>query len=84
MASKDQIDRIKLKRQTDAGLINSQTDPVVLEALICSITTYRFPDILSVGDDIPDLDLVRLSDGEMTALAPQGDRPLVVILGSYT
>lgn len=84
MASQDQNDRIKLKRQTDSGLINSQTDPVVLEALICSISTYRFPDILSVGDDIPDLDLVRLSDGEVTALAPQPDRPLMVILGSYT
>ena len=81
MASKD---RIKLPRPTDTGLINSQTDPVVLEAMLCSISTYRFPDILSVGDDIPDLDLVRLSNGEVTALAPNGDRPLVVILGSYT
>jgi hypothetical protein len=54
------------------------------EAVFCTVSTYRRPDRLSVGDPVPELTLTRLkSDGPVELAAPR-DRPLVLIFGSYT
>ena len=55
------------------------------EAVVATVTRFRRPERLHVGDPIPELDVLRLGDGEQVALASIVDgRPLVLVFGSFT
>ena len=68
----------------DRELIEKQTDPELREAIECTVTTYRRPDRLDVGDAIPDLTLQRLDGTGGVRLSGLRGRPLVLFFGSYT
>ncbi len=55
------------------------------ETVVATVTRFRRPDRLQVGDPLPALELLRLEDSVPTrldSLAP--DRPLVLVFGSFT
>jgi hypothetical protein len=55
------------------------------EAAVATVTRFRRPDRLRVGDQVPDLELLRLTDGARVALTSLiGDRPGVFVFGSFT
>ena len=84
MANLRQIDEDKLIDRRDIDIVNAQQDPAVREAMVCSLTTYRQPDRLFVGDPVPALELVHLGNGDKTNLEPENGKPLVLFFGSYT
>ena len=84
MANQSQIDEAKLFVQKDIDIVDAEADPVIREAMVCSLTTYRQPDRLFVGDAVPPLELIHLGSGEKTTLKPENGKPLVLFFGSYT
>jgi hypothetical protein len=53
--------------------------------VISTVTRFRRPDSLRVGDELPELELLRLGDGGPVALRSLVDgRPLVLVFGSFT
>ena len=79
------IDETQFVHQQDLEEIYAQTDLVEREAMICSITTYRSPNKLNVGDIIPHVQLVALESGQKIDLRTLAEkRPLVLFFGSYT
>jgi hypothetical protein len=55
------------------------------KAIVCTLTSYRYPDVLEAGDPLPDVMLHPLDATEPVALrALGGGRPLVLFFGSYT
>ena len=55
------------------------------ETVVATVTRFRRPDSLQVGDGLPDLSLMRLEDGRPVALRSLVDgRPLVLVFGSFT
>jgi len=55
------------------------------ETVIATVTRFRRPDSLGVGDDLPALDLLALDDSQPVALESLVDgRPLVLVFGSFT
>lgn len=55
------------------------------EAVVATVTRFRRPDRLGVGDPLPGLDLLRLDDGVQVPLGSLvTDRPLVLVFGSFT
>ncbi len=55
------------------------------ETVVATVSRFRRPDRLRVGDALPDLELLRLEDGTETPLASlAGGRPLVLVFGSFT
>ncbi len=84
MADKVQVNTEELIDSRDVDTVNNQTDEAKREVVYCTISTYRQPDRLSVGDPAPSLHLARLSDGKMIALSPSDGTPLVLFFGSYT
>ena len=54
------------------------------ETVVCTITTYRHPDRLVVGDPAPDVELHGLETGSSPLPALVRNRPLVLFFGSYT
>jgi hypothetical protein len=55
------------------------------EAAVATVRCFRRPDRLRVGDPIPRLELLRLTDGARVELASLvGDRPAVLVFGSFT
>ena len=55
------------------------------ETVLATVTRFRRPDRLRVGDALPDLELPRLEDGEMIRLVSLArGRPLVLVFGSFT
>ena len=84
MATLRQIDEDKLIDRHDIDAVKAQRDPVVREAMVCSLTTYRQPDRLFVGDAVPSLKLAHLGNGEKITFKPENGKPLVLFFGSYT
>jgi len=79
------IDESQFVHKRDLEDVNAQTDPVEREAMICSITTYRAPNKLNVGDAIPHLELTALASRHKLDLRTLAqERPLVLFFGSYT
>ena len=79
------IDESQFVHKEDLKGVYAQTDPVEREAMICSITTYRAPNKLNVGDAIPHIELTALESKEKVDLRTLvKERPLVLFFGSYT
>jgi hypothetical protein len=80
-----EIDEKRFVHKQDLEEVYAQSDPVEREAMICSITTYRAPNKLNVGDTIPHLELTSLESRQKVELRTLvEDRPLVFFFGSYT
>ena len=83
--SDNQLDESQFVCRRDLEEVNAQTDPVQREAMVCSITTYRTPNKLDVGDPIPHLELTSLETRQVQNLEVLiQNQPLVLIFGSYT
>jgi hypothetical protein len=55
------------------------------EIVVSTVSRFRRPDRLEVGDELPRLDLLRLDDGSPVPLASLvGGQPLVLVFGSFT
>jgi hypothetical protein len=55
------------------------------DTVVATVARFRRPDRLGVGDALPDLELLRLEDGAPVRLGSlAGDRPLVLVFGSFT
>ena len=55
------------------------------DTVVATVARFRRPDRLGVGDTLPDLELLRLEDGAPVRLGSlAGDRPLVLVFGSFT
>ena len=79
------IDESQFVHQQDLEEVYAQTDPVEQEAMVCSITTYRAPNKLNVGDTIPHLQVTALANRQKVDLRSLAEeRPLVLCFGSYT
>jgi hypothetical protein len=53
--------------------------------VIGTVSRFRRPEQLDIGDELPDLELLRLEDGGAVRLASLVDgRPLVLVFGSFT
>jgi hypothetical protein len=68
----------------DAAYIATVQDEELRETMLCTVTTFRRPDRLSVGDPMPDILFVRLDSGTEMRLPSLPPRPLVLFFGSYT
>jgi hypothetical protein len=55
------------------------------ELVVRTVTRFRRPDRLQLGDELPQLELLQLADGERVRLMSlvQG-RPVVLVFGSFT
>jgi hypothetical protein len=55
------------------------------DTVVATVTRFRREDKLHVGDAIPTLELLRLESGSSVALETLvGERPLVLVFGSFT
>jgi len=55
------------------------------ETIVATVTRFRRPDSLQVGDALPELSLLALDDARPVALSSLVDgRPLVLVFGSFT
>ena len=55
------------------------------KTVVETVSRFRRPDSLGIGDALPELELLRLEDGAPVALASLvADRPLVLVFGSFT
>jgi hypothetical protein len=53
--------------------------------VVATVTRFRRPDTLRVGDALPELDLLAFDDARPVALGSLVDgRPLVLLFGSFT
>ena len=53
--------------------------------VLTTVERFRRPDRLAAGSSLPDLELLRLEDGARVPLRSlAGDRPLVLVFGSFT
>lgn len=68
----------------DQAYIDSIEDEDLKELVYCTVTTYRRPDRLHVGDPVPALEMTPLEEGPKVALNAARGRPLVLFFGSYT
>jgi hypothetical protein len=79
------IDESLFVHPQDLEGVYAQTDPAEQEAMICSITTYRSPNQLNVGDALPPVALTSLESRQTVDLRTlAAERPLVLFFGSYT
>ena len=67
------------QEEVDAG-----TTPERQEVIRRTITTFRRSDRLSVGDPVPELNLLGLTDGGTVNLGEPVQKPIVLFFGSYT
>ena len=84
MNNSGQTNNSELILQPDIDLVNRQPDAETREIVACTISTYRQPNKLSVGDAAPDLHLTSLGSGLELPLVPRDGSPLVLFFGSYT
>lgn len=68
----------------EQAYVDAEPDPVVREAMRCTLQTYRQADTLAPGDAVPPLRLKRLGSGRRVRLDAPRRRPLVLFFGSYT
>jgi hypothetical protein len=68
----------------DAAYLEEVEDEDLHRTMLCTLQTYRRPDRLSVGDDAPQVRLVRLDTGDDITLPSGSPKPLVLFFGSYT
>ena len=69
----------------DKAYVDTITDPELREVVTCALTTYRLPDAIHVGDELPALRLHHLGHPDAdVVLSVSEHRPLVLIFGSYT
>ena len=62
-----------------------QLDGDERELVVATVTRYRRPERLAVGDPLPDLAAARLEDGGLVPLREQArERPLLLVFGSFT
>lgn len=55
------------------------------DTVVSTVTRFRRPDRLRIGDPLPELELLRLAEGAAVPLASLVDgRPLVLVFGSFT
>jgi hypothetical protein len=55
------------------------------ETVLATVTRFRRPDRLRIGDALPDLELLRHADGGPVRLhSVVTGRPLVIVFGSFT
>ena len=55
------------------------------EAVVATVSRYRHPDRLRVGDPLPALGAVALDDGSLVQLGDLArDQPLLLVFGSFT
>ena len=55
------------------------------ETVVSTVTRFRRPDRLWVGDPLPDLEVLGLEDGRPVRLGSLvAGRPLVLVFGSFT
>jgi hypothetical protein len=55
------------------------------DTVLDTVTRFRRPERLRVGDELPELELLRLDDGSAVELASLvAGRPLVLVFGSFT
>jgi hypothetical protein len=55
------------------------------ETVVATVTRFRRPESLGIGDPLPELELLRLEDAEPVSLGSLVDgRPLVLVFGSFT
>jgi hypothetical protein len=55
------------------------------ETVVSTVTRFRRPDRLRLGDPLPSLEVLGLEDGRPVSLASLVDgRPLVLVFGSFT
>ena len=55
------------------------------DTVLATVTRFRRPDRLRVGDTLPELELLRLDDGRRVRLRSLvAGRPLVLVFGSFT
>ncbi len=68
----------------DGEYIATLQDPALREAAFCTVTTYRQPEKLKVGDAVPDVELTAMHTGAKLSTADSFGKPLFLIFGSYT
>lgn len=78
MAEQDIID------PRDQKEINAGSNPERREVIRCTITTYRKPDRVNVGDPVPQISVHPVTGGGAFTLSDSRGRPTVLIFGSYT
>jgi hypothetical protein len=62
-----------------------QLPPEEREVVVATVTRYRRPERLAVGDRLPALTAASLEDGSPVELAGLADdRPLLLVFGSFT
>ena len=55
------------------------------ETVVATVTRFRRPDSLRVGDELPDLELLQLEGARPAPLRSLVDgRPLALVFGSFT
>ena len=55
------------------------------ETVLATVSRFRRPDTLRIGDQMPDLELLRLEGGDRISLRSLlDDRALVLVFGSFT
>jgi len=55
------------------------------DTVVATVSRFRRPDRLRVGDTLPDLELLRFEDATPIRLASLAvNRPLVLVFGSFT
>ena len=55
------------------------------DIVLATVSRFRRPDRLTVGAELPDLELLRLEDAAPVRLASlAASRPLVIVFGSFT
>lgn len=69
----------------DKRMLDSIADEGQRHVVACSLVAHRRKDRLAAGDPVPDLELSRLDGGASVRLTDWvGDRPLVLVFGSFT
>ncbi len=84
MLDSDPIDSQPFVDPRDRQHIQAEPDAEQRAAMLCSVTAYRRPDKLAVGDPVPPLELAKLGSAATVNLAALCNRPLVLFFGSYT
>lgn len=71
--------------ERERRMLENIEDDEKRNVIACSLVAHRRADRLAVGDPVPPLSLARLDGGPDVGLDDyRGDRPLVLVFGSFT